>query len=40
MIIKSKAGTREAQAAKEHKEFVEKTEMLMRANQDIEAKIT
>jgi tRNA(Ser,Leu) C12 N-acetylase TAN1 len=39
MIIKGKPGSREAQAAKEHKEFVERTENLARTNAEIEEKI-
>lgn len=35
-IIKSKPGTREFNAAREHKDFVEKTEALAKSNRDIE----
>lgn len=38
-IIKSKPGTREYNAAREHKDFVEKTEALARSNRDIEEQI-
>lgn len=38
-IIKAKQGQREYQAAKEHRDFVEKTENIAKTNRDLEDKI-